>query len=70
VHVVPSFNPPDFQRNKLLGTAETAEFLNISIPHLRRLVRERKVPQPIRVTARKLGWRTGELIDFVSGKAA
>ena len=55
----------DIQRNKLLGIAETAAFLNLSVVHLRRLVREQKMPQPIRVTSRKLGWRVGELVDFV-----
>jgi predicted DNA-binding transcriptional regulator AlpA len=59
----------DIQRNKLLGTAETAAFLNLSVVHLRRLVREQKMPQPIRVTSRKLGWRVGELVDFVVAKA-
>jgi prophage regulatory protein len=63
-------NAFEFQRNKLLGTAETAEYLNISVPHLRRCVREKKVPEPIRITSRKLGWKLGDLIDFVNAKSA
>jgi predicted DNA-binding transcriptional regulator AlpA len=63
-------NTTEFQRSKLLGTTATAEFLNISVPHLRRCVREKKVPLPIRVGCRKLAWRVGDLIDFISAKSA
>jgi hypothetical protein len=36
--------PSDLNRERLLGTEQTAEFLGISIPHFRRLYRAKKVP--------------------------
>jgi prophage regulatory protein len=61
--------PSDLSRERLLGTQQTAEFLGLSIPHFRRLYRAGKVPPPIKVGARKYGWRLGGLIDFVNAKA-
>jgi predicted DNA-binding transcriptional regulator AlpA len=61
--------PSDLNRERLLDTAQTAEFLGMSIPHFRRLYRARKVPTPIKIGERKYGWRLGGLIDFVTAKA-
>jgi predicted DNA-binding transcriptional regulator AlpA len=60
--------PSDLNRERLLDTAQTAEFLGMSIPHFRRLYRARKVPTPIKIGERKYGWRLGGLIDFVTAK--
>jgi prophage regulatory protein len=62
--------PSDLSRDRLLDTGQTAEFLSISIPHLRRLYRAKKVPEPIKIGERKIGWRLGVLIDFVAVKSA
>jgi predicted DNA-binding transcriptional regulator AlpA len=61
--------PSDLNRERLLDSAQTAEFLGMSIPHLRRLYRARKVPAPIKIGDRKYGWPLGSLIDFVTAKA-
>jgi predicted DNA-binding transcriptional regulator AlpA len=61
--------PSELNRERLLDTAQTAEFLGFSIPHFRRLYRARKVPRPIKIGERKYGWRLGALIDFVTAKA-
>lgn len=61
--------PSDLNRERLLDTEQTAEFLGMSIPHLRRLYRARKVPAPIKIGERKYGWRLGGLIDFVAAKS-
>jgi predicted DNA-binding transcriptional regulator AlpA len=58
--------PPDVSRNKILCTAEAAEFVNFSVPHFRRLYRNGGVPAPIQLSARKLGWKVGDLIDWVA----
>jgi predicted DNA-binding transcriptional regulator AlpA len=58
--------PPDISRNKILGTADAAEFVNFSIPHFRRLYRAGVVPAPIQLSERKLGWKVGDLIDWVA----
>jgi predicted DNA-binding transcriptional regulator AlpA len=60
--------PSDLNRERLLDTAQTAEFLGMSIPHFR-LYGARKVPTPIKIGERKYGWRLGGLIDFVTAKA-
>jgi prophage regulatory protein len=60
--------PSDLSRERLLGTEQTAEFLGMSVPHLRRLYRAKKVPAPLRIGGRKYGWRLGVLIDFVATK--
>ena len=61
--------PTDLNRERLLGTEQTAEFLGMSVPHLRRLYRAKKVPDPIRIGERKYGWRLGQLIEFVAAKS-
>jgi predicted DNA-binding transcriptional regulator AlpA len=48
---------------------KSAEFWGVSLPHWRRLYRERKVPPPIRVGDRKYGWRVGDLIDGLAERA-
>jgi predicted DNA-binding transcriptional regulator AlpA len=60
--------PSELNRERLLDTEQTAEFLGMSIPHLRRLYRSGKVPKPIRIGERKYSWPLGGLIDFVSAK--
>jgi predicted DNA-binding transcriptional regulator AlpA len=60
--------PTDLNRERLLDTTQTAEFLGMSVPHFRRLYRARKVPSPIKIGERKYGWRLGGLIDFVASK--
>jgi len=61
--------PSELNRERLLDTEQTAEFLGMSIPHLRRLYRAHKVPPPIKIGERKYGWRLGALIDFVATKS-
>ena len=61
--------PSDLNRERLLGTEQTAEFLGMSIPHFRRLYRAKKVPSPIKIGDRKYGWQLGVLIDFVTAKS-
>jgi predicted DNA-binding transcriptional regulator AlpA len=59
---------PNVTRHKVLNTTEAAAFLNFSVPHFRRLYRSGGVPAPIQLSTRKLGWRTGDLIDWVAAR--
>ena len=61
--------PSDMARRRILDTAEAAEFCKISVPHWRRLYRTGKVPRPVRLSARKYGWRLGDLVDFIDKRA-
>ncbi|WP_457091745.1 helix-turn-helix transcriptional regulator [Microvirga sp. P5_D2] len=54
--------------HKVMNTAEAAAFLGFSVPHFRRLYRSGSVPLPIQLSTRKLGWRTGDLIDWVTAR--
>jgi predicted DNA-binding transcriptional regulator AlpA len=53
---------------KILSTAEAAAFLNFSVPHFRRLYRSCGVPAPMQLSTRKLGWKIGDLIDWVTAR--
>jgi prophage regulatory protein len=62
--------PASLNRDRLLDSGQTATFLGISLPHLRRLYRTGRVPPPITIGFRKYGWQAGVLIDFVSAKTS
>lgn len=54
-----------FSREQIIGAAEAARLLNISVSHFRRQYQAGRVPAPINVTQRKLGWHAGELFDWL-----
>ncbi|WP_131196854.1 helix-turn-helix transcriptional regulator [Lichenihabitans psoromatis] len=60
--------PAEYARNRVLDSQQAADFLNLSLPHFRRLYRLGKVPRPIKITERKLGWPFGLLNDFVASR--
>jgi predicted DNA-binding transcriptional regulator AlpA len=62
--------PLDIARNRILGSADAAAFLGMSVPTLRRLKRQGLVPAPLRVAHRKIGWRCGDLVDWLAAKAS
>jgi predicted DNA-binding transcriptional regulator AlpA len=61
--------PPELARSRVLNSHEAAALVNMSLPHWRRLYRMGKVPKPMLVGARKLGWRTGDLVDWLAARA-
>ncbi len=64
----PNSPSADISRYRVLNTAEAAAFLNFSVPHFRRLYRSGDVPPPIHLSSRKLGWKTGDLMDWVASR--
>lgn len=62
--------PPEYARNRVLDSKQAAQLLGLSLPHFRRQYRLGKVPSPIRITERKLGWPFGLLADFVAERTA
>jgi predicted DNA-binding transcriptional regulator AlpA len=52
--------PPD----PFYGTPEAAAYFGYSLSHFRALVRAGKLPQPVRISGRKLGWRQSLLTEF------
>lgn len=62
--------PSDLGRNRVLDAAAASAFWGVSVPHWRRLYRAGKVPQPLKVGERKLGWRIGVLADALAARDA
>ncbi len=62
--------PDEMARRRIIPTKAAAELLGFSVPHFRRLYRTNRVPQPLIIGARKLGWRVGDLLDFVEAKVS
>ncbi|KAF2991181.1 hypothetical protein OGR47_04520 [Methylocystis sp. MJC1] len=61
--------PPDLGRNRVLDAEASAAFWGVSLPHWRRLYRSGKVPSPIKIGERKLGWRVGDLADGLAQRS-
>ncbi len=59
---------PEVALHRILNTAETAAFCGFSVAHWRRLYRTGKAPKPIQLSSRKLGWRAGDLIDWLQAR--
>lgn len=62
--------PSDLGRNRVLDAEASAAFWGVSLPHWRRLYRAGKVPRPLKVGERKLGWRVGVLADALAARDA
>ncbi len=60
--------PAEFNRQRVLGAAEAALFLNLSLPHFRRLYRSGGVPAPIQLSSRRFGWQMGVLIEWLEAR--
>lgn len=56
---------PDIARFRVIGTADAAEFCDLSVKTLRRMNDRGAMPAPIRLSERRIGWRIGDLIDWL-----
>lgn len=61
--------PDNLARERVLDTTQTAELYGVSIVALRRLYRTNKIPRPLKIGERKLGWRAGAIIDDIAARA-
>lgn len=59
----------DLGRCRILDAEASAAFWGVSLAHWRRLYRAGKVPRPIKIGERKLGWRIGDLTDALAQRA-
>ena len=62
--------PSDIGRGRIMDAPSAAMFWGVSLPHWRRLYRLGRVPAPIKVGERKLGWRVGDLADGLAQRSA
>ncbi len=62
--------PTDIARHRVLDTFEAAALCGFSVAHWRRLYRSGKVPAPMKLSERKLGWRGGDLVEWLASRTA
>ncbi len=48
--------PANLERNRIIGVKAVSVALNYSEAHVRRLYRTNKLPEPVKIGGRKLGW--------------
>ena len=56
--------PPDLALQRMVGPADAAAFLGVSLPHFRRMYRDGRVPPPIKLSERVLRWKVSTLITL------
>ncbi|QEL21696.1 hypothetical protein FQV39_03200 [Bosea sp. F3-2] len=61
--------PAEIARKRVLPSETAAEFCGQTIENWRKLRQQGKLPAPITLGGKKLGWRIGDLIDFIDAKA-
>ena len=59
----------DLEKSRILNSAQSAQFIGLSVPHFRRLYRCGKAPKPLLVGERKYGWRAGDLVQWLATRA-
>jgi len=62
--------PLDLAKHRVLDAAQSADFVGLSVSHWRRIVRAKRAPQPVQLTERRIGWRAGDLVEWLASKAA
>lgn len=60
----------DLESRRLLPTDEVARVSGYSVAHFRWLVRKGLAPAPVRLSARKLGWRAADIAAWIDSKAS
>ena len=56
----------EIARGRLWGYKETADYVDLSVRHLRRLVRSGRFPKPVKIGERKEAWPVGVIMDHVA----
>lgn len=56
--------------NCVIGMKDAAAFLGMSLPTFKRLRAKGEMPNPVRISERKLGWRIGALVDLIRERSA
>lgn len=63
-----NFLPESLNGERVLGSRQSAELLNLSINTFRRLQWAGKLPPAIRIGERKLGWRVSDLRAWLTSR--
>ncbi len=62
--------PLGLDSSRILSAKQTAEILGLSICTVRRLHWAGKLPAPIRLSTRRIGWKVADLLAFVDARRA
>jgi predicted DNA-binding transcriptional regulator AlpA len=62
--------PNALSHQQILTVTQTATLLGVSVPTVRRLRKTKKLPQPIRLSERRIGWRAADLIEHIAAAKA
>ena len=60
--------PSERTRNRILNSAQAATYAGFSVVHWRRLCRAGRAPPPIKIGARKCGWRLSDLEELIASR--
>jgi predicted DNA-binding transcriptional regulator AlpA len=52
----------------VLRASDAAHFCGVSLSHFRRLHSRGKLPRPIKLGERRLGWRLGDLVAWLESR--
>lgn len=58
----------DYNLDRVLSEPASADFLNISLPHLRRLRYSGKGPEYVQLSERRIGYRIRRLIAYLDAR--
>jgi predicted DNA-binding transcriptional regulator AlpA len=61
--------PHEVTKHRVLTTAEAAALCRYSTQHFRELYRTGQVPAPIRLSARRYGWKVSTILAWLDSKA-
>lgn len=62
--------PADLSEHRVLNSAQAAKLCGIHVVTLRKLSRSGGAPAPVRIGARRYGWKAGELNAWLEAKRA
>ena len=62
--------PRSFEGHRILTTREAAEFCGYGPDRWKRLYLDGKAPAPIKLSARKNGWKVSDLATWLDAKAS
>ena len=57
--------PADITRRRVVGIQDAAAFIGLSVSTLRRMKDAKTIPAPIKLSDRRIGWRMGDLFDYL-----
>jgi len=62
--------PPEIARKRILGAKPAAAFIGLSVSEFRRRARIGEVPGPVKLSEHRIGWRLGDLCDWLDTRPA